>query len=177
MSRLTLALAAATALGSLAAGIVLAGPEKVKYPEGYRGNFVLYNTVDRPDRKAIRFLYINKDADTKAKPGQQLPDGAVLILEERKAKLDEKGQPVLDADGRMQATDEITGILAMERQKGWGAEYPSGKRNGEWEYQAFKADGTPITAMTMDACFACHLNRADRDYTFTYWKNRADRGN
>ncbi len=31
--------------------------------------------------------------------------------------------------------------------------------------------------MRLDGCFACHLNRADRDYTFTYFKNRQDRGN
>jgi hypothetical protein len=29
----------------------------------------------------------------------------------------------------------------------------------------------------MEGCFACHLSRTDRDFTFTYFKNRQDRGN
>ena len=68
-------------------------------------------------------------------------------------------------------------ILAMEKQKGWGAAHPADKRNGDWEYNVFKPDRTPNLAAKMDGCFACHLNRADRDFTFTYFKNRQDRGN
>ena len=30
----------------------------------------------------------------------------------------------------------------MEKRTGWGTEYADDIRNGEWEYQAFKADKT-----------------------------------
>jgi hypothetical protein len=177
MSRLTLVLAAAAAMGAIAAGIAFAGPERVKYPEGFQSNFVMFNTVDRPDLKAVRFVFINKSADAAAKPGQPLPEGTVLIVEQRKAKLDDKGEPVRGADGRLVPTDEIMTILAMEKQKGWGEAYPADKRNGDWEYNVFKPDRTPNMAVKMDGCFSCHLNRAGRDFTFTYFKNRQDRGN
>ena len=96
-SRLTLALAAVTALGSIAAGIAFAGPERVKYPEKFQSDFVKFNSVDRPDLKAVRLVFINKAADTAAKPGQPLPEGTILIVEQRKAKLDEKGELARDA--------------------------------------------------------------------------------
>lgn len=168
---------AAAALGSIAAGLAFAGPEKVKLPESYRSDFVLYNAIDRPGPKTIRFLYVNKAADAAARPGEPLPLGTVIVAEDRKAKLDGEGRPARDAEGRMQATDEIAVILVMEKQQGWGAEYPEGRRNGEWEYRVFKPDGTPNAAAKLDGCFACHLSRVARDYTFTYFKNRQDRGN
>jgi len=177
MSRLSLGLAAATAIGSIAAGIAFAGPERVKYPEKFRQDFVMFNTVDRPDLKAVRLVFINKAADAEAKAGQPLPEGSILIVEQRKAKLDDKGEPLRDAAGRLIPTDEIMTILAMEKRKGWGEAYPADKRNGDWEYNVFKPDRTPNVAVKMDGCFSCHLNRADRDFTFTYFKNRQDRGN
>jgi hypothetical protein len=177
MSRVTLVLAAVTALGSIAAGIALAGPERVKYPEKFAEDFALFNTIDRPDLKAVRLVFINKSADAAAKPGQPLPDGSILIVEQRKAKLDDKGEPLRDAAGRLIPTDEIMTILAMEKRKGWGEAYPADKRNGDWEYNVFKPDRTPNMAAKMEGCFACHLNRAERDFTFTYFRNRQDRGN
>ena len=44
----------------------------------------------------------------------------------------------------------------MEKRTGWGTEYPDDIRNGEWEYQAFKADKSPNTAANLTACFNCH---------------------
>jgi len=177
MSRLTLILAAATAVGAIVAGIAIAGPERVKYPEKFQSDFVMFNTVDRPDLKAVRLVFINKEADAAAKPGQPLPDGSILIVEQRKAKLDDKGEPMRDAVGRLIPTDEVMTILAMEKRKRWGEAYPADKRNGDWEYNVFKPDRTPNLAVKMDGCFACHLNRTERDFTFTFFKNRQDRGN
>ena len=37
-------------------------------------------------------------------------------------------------------------------------------RNGEWEYQAFKADKTPNTAANLTACFNCHKPLDKQDY-------------
>lgn len=67
-------------------------------------------------------------------------------------------------------------ILAMQKQKGWSAVYPESKRNSDWEYNVFKPDRTPNLAVKMDGCFACHQSRAGRDFTFTHFKNRQDRG-
>jgi hypothetical protein len=102
----------------------------------------LYATVDRPDNKTVRDLYASPEAARLAAPGQPLPDGTVLTMEVYKAKVDEKGEPAKDASGRMVRTPELVGIFVMEKQQGWGTEYPETLRNGEWEYARFTASGT-----------------------------------
>ena len=82
------------------------------------------------------------------KAGRPLPSGTVLTMVNYKAKLGADGQPEKDANGRFIKTDEIAGIAVMEKRTGWGAEYAADMRNGEWEYRAFKADGTVTTRPT-----------------------------
>jgi hypothetical protein len=163
-----LAMAAATSMALLpAAGH--AGPELVAFPAGFAGEFVLYNRVDRPDRKTVRFMYANPAAVGAARPGEPIPHGTVLVMADHKARLDGE-RPVTDAEGRLVPTDELVNVFVMEKRPGWGAEYPVEKRNGEWEYAWFLADGTRKADAKFDGCFACHLNRAGRDYTFTFAK-------
>jgi Cytochrome P460 len=152
-----------------AAADARAGPELVDWPAGYRDGFVLYNKVDRPDRKIVRFMYANPQAVDAARPDEPLPHGTVLIIEDRKARLD-GGAAATDGDGRLIPTDEVTNVFVMEKRPGWGAEYPPGKRNGEWEYAQFLPDGARKADARFDGCFACHLSREARDYTFTFAK-------
>lgn len=165
--------AAALLLGLAAmaapAADVLAGPELVGFPEGYQERFVLYNKVDRPDRKTIRFMYVDPEAHAAAEAGEPAPYGTVLIMEDHKAKL-EGEEAVRDAEGRMVPTEEVTNVFVMEKQPGWGAGYPPEKRNGEWEYAWFLPDGSRKEDAKFDGCFGCHMSRAERDYTFTFAK-------
>ena len=56
--------------GALAlATAAAAGPERVAYPEGYAEDFVEYIRIDRPDRKTIRFMYVNPEAHRAPAPG------------------------------------------------------------------------------------------------------------
>jgi hypothetical protein len=161
-------------MGLLAAASAVAGPEKVALPKDYRTRFTLFSIVDRPDLKGVRFAYVNPEALQSARPGQPVPDGTVLVMETRKAKLDPAGQPVRDADGRFVATDEVMSIFMQEKHQGWGAEYPPEKRNGEWEYAWYTPDGSRKTDVKLDFCFTCHKSRTDRDYTFLFWKHVVD---
>jgi hypothetical protein len=161
----------AAALGLAAPA--LAGPELVNYPASYRDSFVLYNQVDRPDRKTVRFMYASKAAVEAAEPRADLPHGTVLVMEDHKAKLDGE-QAAFDAEGRLIPTDEIVNVFVMEKQPGWGADYPPDKRNGEWEYAWFLPDGARKADANFDGCFACHMNRSGRDFTFTFWKYIVD---
>ncbi len=54
----------------------------------------------------------------------------------------------------------------MQKEKGWGAEYPDETRNGEWEYAAFKPDGSRIER-DYKPCFECHKPIEDLDYVFS----------
>ena len=117
---------------------VRAGGEKVGFPENYAKG-VLYTTVDRADNKQYRELFSTPEAIEALKAGKAIPSGTVLTLVQYKAQLNAAGEPEKDANGRF-IKGELIGYTVMEKRTGWGAEYADDMRNGEWEYQAFKAD-------------------------------------
>ncbi len=99
-----------------------------------------------------------------------LPSATVITAVGVAAQLDPQGNPVKDADGRFIKTANITGYRVMEKRTGWGSEYPEAKRNGEWEYQVFRADKTPNPTAEIDGCFGCHQSQNKQDFVFTYDK-------
>ena len=144
-----------------------AGGDLVKFPEDYAKG-VLYTTVDRPDNKQYRELFVSKEAVDAAKKGQPLPDGTVITLVQYAAKLGADGNPEKDANGRF-VKDKLVGFTVMEKRKGWGGEYPENIRNGEWEYQAFRADKSVNTGAKLEACFNCHKPLGEKvDFVFSY---------
>jgi len=156
---------AATALLAVAAR---AGGDNVAFPENYASG-VLYTTVDRADNKQFRELYVSPPAAIEAaKKGEPMPSGTVITLVQYAALLDVHGNPQIGPDGRFIKGNRVA-YTVMEKRTGWGAEYSDNVRNGEWEYQAFKADKTPNTAANLTACFNCHkpLGTAP-DYLFSY---------
>jgi len=152
-----------------------AGGDKVAFPADYDKG-TLYTTVDRADNKQYRELYVSPPAALEAaKKGEPLPSGTVITLVQYRAQLDADGNPSKDANGRFIKGD-LAAYTVMEKRTGWGTEYPDNVRNGEWEYQAFKADRTPNTAANLTACFNCHkpLN-PNQDFVFSYDKLKAAR--
>jgi plastocyanin len=147
---------------------VLAGPEKIKFPSDYlKGE--LYQTLDRPDTKQYRELYASPGVLDAVRKGKPIPHGAVLTLVQWNVHEDANGKPLLGGDGRFIKKDIIAHTV-MEKQAGWGAEYPASKRNGEWEYQAFSAAGLPNPKANIDACFQCHLPHAKQDFVISLAK-------
>jgi len=142
-----------------------AGGDKVAFPENHAAG-VLFTTVDRPDNKQFRELY------TSAEALEPLPSGTVITLIQYAAKLDAQGNPEKDANGRF-IKGNLIGYTVMEKRTGWGTEYPDDIRNGEWEYQAFKADKSPNTAANLTACFNCHKPLDKQDFVFLYDKLKA----
>ncbi|TAD88440.1 MAG: hypothetical protein EAZ99_13630 [Alphaproteobacteria bacterium] len=165
---------------ALMAAPALAGPDLVEFPKDYQTQFIVYNTIERPDRtpNQIRFMYVNPAAHRAASASRPAPSGTVLVMEDRAAKLGADGQPERDAAGRMVPTDRVLAIAVMEKRTGWGAGYNAERRNGEWEYAGFAPDGTRRTTTEAQtaSCFACHQSRATRDWTFTYVKFLQDSG-
>jgi hypothetical protein len=101
------------------------------------------------------------------KAGQPMPSGSVLTLVQHKAKLDADGNPEKDANGRF-IKGELVGYTVMEKRTGWGSEYPEEMRNGEWEYQAFKADKTVNDKANLKNCFTCHKPLDKQDFVFSF---------
>ena len=159
----------AAAVAAFAAVVpACAGGDKVAFPENHAAG-VLFTTVDRPDNKQFRELYTSAEALDAAKKGEPLPSGTVITLIQYAAKLDAQGNPEKDANGRF-IKGNLIGYTVMEKRTGWGTEYPDDIRNGEWEYQAFKADKSPNTAANLTACFNCHKPLDKQDFVFLYDK-------
>jgi hypothetical protein len=154
----------------LAAGVLTvaakAGGDKVSFPENYAKG-VLYTTVDRADNKQFRELYSTPEAIEAVKSGRPIPSGTVLTLVQYKAKLDAAGIPEKGADGRF-IKGELVAYTVMEKRDGWGTEYGDDIRNGEWEYQAFKADKTVNDKANLKNCFTCHKPLDKQDFVFSF---------
>jgi hypothetical protein len=158
---------------------VSAQGDKVVFPEAYAKG-VLYWTQDRPNANnpaatQIREYYTSAAAIAAAKAGQPMPNGTVITVVQYGAQLDAQGQPVKDANGRLVKTSEIRGYTAMEKRAGWGAQYAADKRNGEWEYQSFRADRTPNTMADLNTCFTCHKKVESADFLFSVDQMKASR--
>ena len=159
---------AAVAFASLVSIPVLAGPDKIAFPENWDKG-VLYGTVDRYDIKQHRELYSTKPAIDAVKAGKPIPSGTVLTLVQYKAKVDDKGTPVKGSDGKFQKGD-LVAYTVMEKRAGWGTEYKDDLRNGEWEYQVFTADKKPNEKANIPACFQCHKPHEKQDFVISLAK-------
>ena len=161
----------ATAIAILAAftvaELVQAGGDKVAFPADYAKG-VVYMTLDRPENKQVREYYTSQAAVDAAKNGAPLPQGTVITAVQYAAQLDAQGNPSKDASGRFTKTANILGYTVMEKRAGWGAEYPEAQRNGEWEYQAFRADKTANPGANLTGCFNCHKPQSGQDFVFSY---------
>jgi len=168
MARKSLAVAAA--FGAAAVFVttaqVRAGGDKVAFPKDYATG-VMYASHDLADVKEFREFYVTPTALEAARKGQPLPSGTVITLVRYNVQLDAQGNPVQDANGRFIKTAEVKAYRVMEKRTGWGTEYPAIKRNGEWEYQAFLADGKVDDKANLDNCLQCHKNGDSANFMFT----------
>jgi plastocyanin len=144
----------------------LAGPDKIKFPANWKDH-VLYSVVDRHDTKQYRELYASTQAAVDAmKVGKELPNGTVLTLVQYKAQVDAAGAPLKDPKGRFVKGD-LVAFTVMEKQTGWGTEYPAEWRNGEWEYAAFNPAGVLNDKANYKGCFECHKPHEKMDYVIS----------
>jgi plastocyanin len=138
------------------------------FPTNYKSG-VLYNSVDRDDRKEIHLQYTSRAAIEAAEAGKPLPDGAVITSVAYAAALDSKGNPLRDAKGNM-VTGSLLRFVVMEKRAGSGAAIPQDLRNGDWQFAAFTADGKHDTdpQAEVKGCMACHKPHDQLDYVKTY---------
>ena len=145
-----------------------AGGDKVAFPENYAKG-VKWLIVDKPQLKRINEYYATPDALEAARKNQPMPEGTVFVGAQYQIQLDGQGNPVLGSDGHFIKAN-LSRYIVMEKHVGWGAEYPPELRNGEWEYQIFKADKTLSNEVKLTACLGCHKPFASQDYVQKYDK-------
>jgi Cytochrome P460 len=142
-----------------------AEPDLIAFPADYMKG-AMYTSHDLAGAKEYREVYITPAALDAARRGDPLPSGTVITLARYNVQLDASGNPAKDGSGRFVKTD-LKAFRVMEKRTGWGSEYPADKRNGEWEYQAFLADGNVDARANLNSCFQCHKNGDSANFMFT----------
>jgi plastocyanin len=139
--------------------------DRVGFPTGYKDTFKVFYTFDNYQNRQIRKVWGNSIAAS-VSPGQtfNFPYGSVILFESYTVKEDSAGEPVLDENGRFIPVN-LTTLFVMRKEKGFGEDYKQ-IRNGEWEYVAYRPDGSysnPPSAT--GACALCHLTGGSLDLT------------
>jgi cytochrome c len=142
---------------ALAAGTADADPKRVRLPADYDpARWLLYGIHNRPDNGQVRYLYANPIAAEGAKSDAGLPYGSVLVMEIYKARTDAAGQPIAGPDGLF-VKGELVQYSVMEKQPGWGADFPPELRNGDWNYTVYTPEKVNKPDTKEETCLACHL--------------------
>ena len=139
--------------------------DNVRFPGGYQATYVLLYTFDNYQNRQIRKVYGNAVAAS-VKPGEvfNFPYGSIILFESWSVQEDAAGEPLIDRDGRF-VPNVLTTIFVMRKEKGFGADYKE-LRNGEWEYVAYRPDGSYSTQPSgSGSCALCHLTGGSLTFT------------
>jgi len=138
----------------------------VAFPVDYQKTFTNYLSLDRTqnDDQIIR-LFANDIAMKGPDETGGLPFGSVLVAEVYKAKLDENKKVVTSELGR-RIRDTFALVAVMEKGEHLGKGYPEELDNGNWEYGAFKPDGS-LAGKDLNSCRECHAPQKKMDYLFS----------
>jgi plastocyanin len=139
--------------------------DRVGFPTDYQENFKIMYIYDRQDNRQVRVICGN-DVAASAKQGEPFPYGSILVMETWRAKLDADGKVVKDSNDHF-VRESLSGIFVMRKEEGFGEAYQD-LRTGEWEYVAFRPDGSYSSPPQNTAnCAACHLgSNESKDWVF-----------
>jgi cytochrome c553 len=138
----------------------------MSFPEGYRGSYTKYHTINFPATRQVRYYYANPVAVAAAREGRDVPDGAYLLAEVYSAKLDADKKPITGPDG-FYVADQLLFYTAMARDKGWGRDIPDMLRNEEWNYSVYTVAKQHRPGVNQAECLACHKPLDKSSYLFT----------
>ena len=139
--------------------------DNVHFPAGYRASYTRLYSFDNYQNRQIRTVYANPVAAS-VTPGQvfNFPYGSIILFESHSVQEDAAGEPILDSNGRY-IPNQLTTIFVMRKERGFGADYKE-LRNGEWEYVAYRPDGTYATPPSgTGSCALCHLTGGSLNLT------------
>ena len=134
--------------------------DRVGFPTDYQSTFMKLYTFDNYQNRQIRVVWANPTAAS-VRPNivYNFPYGSIILFESYSVQEDANGEPILGANGRFMP-NQLTTIFVMRKEQGFGVDYGL-IRNGEWEYVAYKPDGSYSTPPSgTGSCAACHLQGA-----------------
>ncbi len=145
----------------------LAEVSRIHFPSNYKETFTNYLSLDRTQNvDQIIHLYANDIALKGVRSTGEFPDGSVLVGEVYKAKKDSDGKILESALGR-RLQGNLAIVAVMEKQKGWGDKFPSGLKNGDWDFATFKVNGD-VAKNDLNTCRACHSPLRNFQNVFSY---------
>ncbi|MBX7185602.1 MAG: cytochrome P460 family protein [Vicinamibacteria bacterium] len=135
----------------------------VDFPKG----FTRYNTSEDRGLKSIMFAWANDAAWNSARAKEtDLPVGSIVVSENWRARVDDKGAVLLDAQGRM-IPERLQSYGVIAKGQGWGDGIHELLRNGDWNYAVYNAERKRDIETNLAICFVCHQTRASEQYLFT----------
>lgn len=160
------------ALGLMAGAVVLTGcatptpaaaPLKdgeLALPAGYKTWPRFLSTIDRPDVKQVREIFLNPTA-ARIRPGEAFAQGSRFVMEIYAAATQPDGTPRMEA-GRL-VKGNLLHVYVMGKEEGWGGDVVEALRTGNWIYAAYKPDGTANTPL-VTTCRGCHVPYRKDDF-------------
>lgn len=142
-------------------------------PADYRSWPKFLSSVQRPDAKQVREIYMNPEA-TKATANGGFGHGTVFVMENYAALETTDGKLATGADGKLIKADLLR-IFVMAKNPGWGQGVPEALRNGNWVYASYLGDGRSKGPEDTATCRACHLPLANKDFVHRYDEHFAAR--
>jgi hemoglobin len=141
-------------------------------PAAYKSWPKFLSAVQRPDVKQVREIYMNPGSRQTTAAGG-FPNGTVFVMETWSARTRADGTLESGPDGRL-VKDELQRIGVMGKGSGWNGGAAAALRNGNWVYAQYMADGSKAPD-DLNACRACHLPMADKDFIHRYDEHFASR--
>ncbi|MCY4023204.1 MAG: cytochrome P460 family protein [Anaerolineaceae bacterium] len=139
----------------------------VSYPADYATTYTHYATVDRGDG-TIRDLYISPRALQGLRSSGRLPHDSVLVIELWQAALDEQGEPLLDAAGRLRKGAMQDTLHVSHKRMDWDEEdFTSAARAGNWNFGSFDRASGAMIDENLTACFNCHQASSRSDFLYS----------
>ena len=128
---------------------------RVKFPSDYQKQFEQYVTVDCPNSRIVRKMYVSPTAleTLRASDTRTIPSGTVLVMETHSARL--------SSDGHLTPT-RLNNIFIREKRDGWRGN----DNSGEWRSAWYSPDGALVSS-NQSSCIGCHAMVRNRDYLFT----------
>ncbi|NEQ45990.1 MAG: cytochrome P460 family protein [Leptolyngbya sp. SIOISBB] len=126
---------------------------RVELPANYRDRLVQYVTVDCPNSRIVRKMFVNPEALAALRTNNTPPSGTVLMMETHSA------QP--DSDGRLRPT-QLNNVFVREKRDGWQVN----ENSGDWRSAWYSPQGS-LVSNSQSSCIGCHTRVRDRDYLFT----------
>jgi len=127
---------------------VNAESNRVRFPENL-DQLVHYTTVKRGN--VTEHILTTREAIDAVKDRQPIPDGTHFVL----------------VDYREGAVHRY---FVMQKGDGWGADYDTRRRTGDWQFQWFNPDKTINMNENTARCQSCHQGQEDSEYLYTGYR-------